>query len=101
MSRITILRDVSAAPDHNHTRLYKKGEVPEVGSPLMPEGLANALTSQFIPARIQGLVSNEEVANEPVVPFAEMDNKPVSVEVQKTNAEAYAALVGSGVILPW
>ena len=41
--RVTIIQDVDAAPDHNHTRKYKKGEQFVLDSPLMPRGLATIL----------------------------------------------------------
>lgn len=82
MMKITILHDVQAAPDHNHTRLYQVGEdyeidaVNEACEVLMPQWLADALTSGGYMQRAKGFRApkNEGITHVPTeeVPAAKI-----------------------------
>jgi hypothetical protein len=82
--RITILHDVSAAPDHVHVRLYKAGEEFEIGHSLMPQGLADALCAggYFQPVKGFQMTGTEDIQSVPKeeVPSAKMDDKPLGRE---------------------
>jgi hypothetical protein len=80
MAKVTFLLDVSCSPDHCHTRLYKKGEEHVIGSLLMPQGLADALTTQFVPTKLAGLISSKEAETLPAVPCVQVDDKPLSAK---------------------
>ncbi len=104
MSRVVVLRDFAASPDHNHTRMYKKGEVHEVGSSLMPEGLVKALESQYVPSgSLVGVVSLAELEGKQSEPCIKVENGNVSEEAKKANREAHLQLYGSesSIVLPW
>jgi hypothetical protein len=102
--RVTILHDVSASPDHIHTRLYKKGEQFEVDSPLMPSGLADILVKggAFISKPIHN--SGEALMSIPKqeVPAAKIDNKPLDPEWLEKQKQMHEDLFGkNAVVLSW
>lgn len=102
MRKVTFLRDVAASPDHNHTRIYKKGEVHEIGSSLMPEGLADALSSQYVPSgRSAGLITLDELEGKQSEPCVRIEDKNISDDQRKANAEIHSLLFENRRVMDW
>ena len=80
--RVTIIRAVSAAPDHIRTRVYQAGEQHLVDSPLMPKGLADLLVDggAFEQRQVKSSVGAVLNVAKVEVPAATMDDKPLDVE---------------------
>jgi hypothetical protein len=97
MSRVTILRDFNASPDHNHTFQYKQGEVYESGSSLMPPKFVEMLLTAYIPGvgEVAGFVTNEEVKNRVSEPCIKVEEKSLSDDAKKAQTAAHVKLYGS------
>lgn len=85
--RVTIKKDVMAAFDHVHTRLYQAGEEHEIGSVLMPQELADKLAKEHIPAA--------PAFGHPGGHCAVIDDKPVSEEWHRKHDEILNELLGN------
>lgn len=94
--RIMILHDVTASPDHNHTRLYKTGEQHEVDSSLMPQWLADVLVAGGAYVPVKGFVPTpgEGVQSIPKeeVPAAKYEDKPVDRAWTERHAQMHYEL---------
>lgn len=97
MSKVTILRDFNASPDHNHTYQYKQGEVYESGSSLMPAKFVEMLLTAYIPGSGEtvGVVGLEEVKNRTPEPCIKVEEKSVPDDALKAQAAAHVKLYGS------
>jgi hypothetical protein len=100
---VTITRDITVAPDHLHPRLYQAGEQYEVGSALMPEGLAELLSHDMPMGYDSGFISNEQATIEK--PYAHIDNKANSpehlAEVQAKHTARHYEYNGGHELSPW
>jgi hypothetical protein len=97
MSRVTVLRDFAASPDHNHTFQYEQGQVFEVGSSLMPQKFVEMLLSSYIPGagEVVGFVGLEEIKGRVAEPCIKVEEKSLSDDAKKAQTEAHAKLYGS------
>jgi hypothetical protein len=102
MSRVVVLRDFAGSPDHNHCRNYKKGEVFEVGSTLMPEGFVENLLHEYVPSgSLVGLITLHELEGKTAEPCIKVEDKSLTSEQMDRQIEAHNQLYQQRKPMDW